>query len=118
MPGGTGPDTNATPTIVPSAHQAGLVGVGGGGCGPMDAGGQMQGTLSRAPKMGTQGRRMNYGLEVGGLETGTLRGQIMPAQTSPMSSTGSTQLIYNGGSNTRHLQVSLEETFLIRKLFF
>lgn len=66
---------------------------------------ESSGTLSRAPQMGTKGRRMQYGIE-GFTETGTLRGQILPigAQTSPMSSTGSTQLIYNGGSNARHLQ--------------
>lgn len=63
------------------------------------------GTLSRHPQMGTKTKRLAYGIE-GMPETGTLRGQIMPmgAQTSPMSSTGSTQLIYNGGSNARHLQ--------------
>lgn len=93
VPGGP-EDTNGTPTIVPPPGMS---------SGPMIE--TTTGTLSRAPKMGTQGRRMNYGGLEGGLETGTLRGQIMPAQTSPMSSTGSTQLIYNGVGNARHLQV-------------
>lgn len=91
-----GVDPTMTPSMQPNILQPG-----------MHPGGLIEttGTLSRAPQMGTKGRRMPYGID-GMPETGTLRGQIMPigAQTSPMSSTGSTQLIYNGGSNARHLQ--------------
>lgn len=87
-------------TLLPS-------GVPGGQLIPTGATIETGGTLSRHPQMGTKGKRMVYGID-GMPETGTLRGQIMPMgpQTSPMSSTGSTQLIYNGGSNARHLQVS------------
>lgn len=116
--------TSATTSSSSNIQHQYVAGGGGGGVGDpgmtaaiqqnalqhpgMHPGGMIEatGTLSRAPQMGTKGRRMQYGVETGFPETGTLRGQIMPigAQTSPMSSTGSTQLIYNGGSNARHLQ--------------
>uniref|UniRef100_A0A336LI91 Latrophilin Cirl n=1 Tax=Culicoides sonorensis TaxID=179676 RepID=A0A336LI91_CULSO len=80
-------------------------GVPGGQLIPTGATMEGGGTLSRHPQMGTKGKRLVYGID-GMPETGTLRGQIMPmgSQTSPMSSTGSTQLIYNGTTNARHLQ--------------
>ncbi|XP_063705042.1 latrophilin Cirl [Culicoides brevitarsis] len=93
-----GPNHLPVGTLLPS-------GVPGGQLIPTGATIEAGGTLSRHPQMGTKGKRMIYGID-GMPETGTLRGQIMPmgSQTSPMSSTGSTQLIYNGGSNARHLQ--------------
>lgn len=88
-------------TLLPS-------GVPGGQLIPTGATMETGGTLTRHPQMGTKSKRIVYGID-GMPETGTLRGQVMPmgSQTSPMSSTGSTQLIYNGGSNARHLQVNL-----------